>query len=127
MEKDFVSVTKEFRRMCSTFYHHFEDCKKCPYYWKNVDCSIWDCNTNFSSKDYEKWMEVLESWVNENPPAHYPTYREMIENFFGTEAIRNMDSEIPEELAREYNIAAIPTSRCLDETMVNGEYYSEWR
>ena len=118
MEKDFVSVVKEYRRLCDTVSRNTGDCVDCPFYEK-VACNPMDFENEFHDADFVEWKRILEKWVKENPRPKYPTYGEVITSFFGIDALSKLNEEIPDEVARHYGVAPAKIN--------NDEMYSEWR
>ena len=83
MDYNFVDVMKAFDRMCNK-YDYICDVNECPIarlidVWEKQHDDVWDRDcVYFGSKYPEDFVKAVMQWNEANPPAIYPTTRDII-------------------------------------------------
>lgn len=119
MNYNFVDVMKAFDRMCNK-YDYICDVNECPIarlidVWEKQHDDVWDRDcVYFGSKYPEDFVKAVMQWNEANPPAIYPTIREVMSKICTMMNINlaalpedYLDERLTEEVAREFNIEPI--------------------
>lgn len=119
MDYNFVDVMKAFDRMCNK-YDYICDVNECPIarlidVWEKQHDDVWDRDcVYFGSKYPEDFVKAVIQWSEANPPAIYPTIREVMSKICTMMNINlaalpedYLDERLTEEVAREFNIEPI--------------------